>query len=126
MEEEEEGGWAVREQIEAGKEMSESNGQADFNQEKNSFSSFLSHKPTRREKKKEGREEGTTRGKRVRREEDAGKKKAKRRKVGDEAERGSLHICPRGDFFFFFFYLIHAILQDIVTLRMIIERRSQG
>ena len=27
---------------------------------------------------------------------------------------------------FFFFYLIHAILQDIVTLRMIIERRSQG
>lgn len=28
--------------------------------------------------------------------------------------------------FFFFFYLIHAILQDIVTLRMIIERRSQG
>ena len=48
---EEEGGWAVREQIEAGKEMSESNGQVDSNQEKYSFSSFLSHKPTRREKK---------------------------------------------------------------------------
>lgn len=85
--------------------MSGLNGQTESNQENIAFSSLLTYRPTRRERKKkkkggkgkrdEVREEASQTG------EVAGKKKAKRRKVGDEAGRGSLHAPTRSYFLLF-------------------------